>query len=425
MKSNTKKISESELEVEIELSFKELEAFIEKAVLEAQKDLEVEGFRKGKAPKNIVEEKVGKENLLVNAADLAIRENFKNFIIENKIELLTEPEIDILKIASGNPFIFRAKLSVLPEITLPDYKQIAAQVKRNKVLVQENEIEGALTWLSKSRAKFILKNDKAEKGDFVEIEYSSPDISELKEVKKDSFILGDARFIPGFEEQIIGSLVKEEKEFSLDIPENHQLKNSAGKKVKFKLKIISVQKVEFPEINDEFAKSIGDFKNLEALKNNIKEGINIEKEQAESQRIRAEILEKIGQKTRLKVPQKLIENEQNKMLEEFKNHLSATAKVSFQDYLKNTKKTEKEIKDTFVKEAETRAKNFLILKEISKKEKIETSKEEIEQEMDKILKNYPDIEKAKKDIDSDRLKIYTELVIRNEKTFKLLESFIK
>jgi FKBP-type peptidyl-prolyl cis-trans isomerase (trigger factor) len=113
------------------------------------------------------------------------------------------------------------------------------------------------------------------------------------------------------------------------------------------------------------------------------------------------------------------------MLEEFKNHLLATSKVSFQDYLKNTKKTEKEIKDSFKKEAETRAKNFLILKEISKEEKIEVPQQEIEQEMNKILKSYPDIEKAKKDLDPDKLKIYTELVIRNEKTFKLLESFAK
>ena len=424
MKSTVKKLPESKVELEVEIPSEEFNHFVERATLSVGKDLEVEGFRKGKAPKEVVEQKVGKENILVEAADLAIKENYAKAVLENKIEAISQPEIDILKLAAGNPLIFRAKTSVLPEIKLGDYKEIAKKVEKKEVSVEDKEIDNALKWFQKSRAKLTLKNGAIEKGDYVEVEYWSPQIKELSqtETKKDSFILGEGHFISGFEDNLIGMEAKEkEKEFSLILPENYAVKELAGKKVDFKVKVKSVQKVEPPEINDDFAKSLGKFENLEGFRNNIKEGLTSEKKQAESQRVRNEILDKISQDTGFEVPKVLIEREQKVMMDNFKQEVSEKLNTPLKDYLDKIKKTEQEIFNSFLEEAKKKVRNFLILREIGKRENIEVSDEEVREEMNKILKHYSVSEKTEKDIDIERLKEYSRGVLKNEKIFALLE----
>jgi len=424
MKSTVKKLPESKVELEVEIPSEEFNHFVERATLSVGKDLEVEGFRKGKAPKEVVEQKVGKENILVEAADLAIKENYAKAVLENKIEAISQPEIDILKLAAGNPLIFRAKTSVLPEIKLGDYKEIAKKVEKKEVSVEDKEIDNALKWFQKSRAKLTLKNGAIEKGDYVEVEYWSPQIKELSqtETKKDSFILGEGHFISGFEDNLIGMEAKEkEKEFSLILPENYAVKELAGKKVDFKVKVKSVQKVEPPEINDDFAKSLGKFENLEGFRNNIKEGLTSEKKQAESQRVRNEILDKISQDTGFEVPKVLIEREQKVMMDNFKQEVSEKLNTPLKDYLDKIKKTEQEIFNSFSEEAKKKVRNFLILREIGKRENIEVSDEEVREEMNKILKHYSVSEKTEKDIDIERLKEYSRGVLKNEKIFALLE----
>jgi len=296
------------------------------------------------------------------------------------------------------------------EINLPDYKEIASKVKKNKVAVKEEEIENALKWLQKSRAKFSAKNEPAQKGDFIEIEYKVEG-----KTLKDGFILGQGHFLPGFEDNLIGLKSGEEKkDISL---------NKGGQKIKIDLKITSVQKVEFSQINDEFAKSLGDFKDLNHLKENIKQGITLEKERAETQKLRQEILNQISKETKIEIPDILIENEKKNMLENLKKMVSQRIKVSFQEYLDKIKKTEKEILDSFDLEAKTKIKNFLILQEIGEKEKVEVLDQEIMDEVNKILRRFPSVKEAEKNIglDLQEFKDYTKQVIYNEKVFKILK----
>jgi len=405
MRSAVKNLSKSEVELEIEVPAEELNRFIEKACLNLGQNLEVKGFRKGKAPKEFVEKEIGKEKILIEAANLTVEENYRKAVLENKIEAIFQPKIEVKKLARGNPFIFSAKTAVLPEVSLPDYKKIASKIKREEISIEDKEIESALKWLQKSRAKFSAKNQSAQKNDFVEIEYSSPQIG--REAQKDAFILGEGHFLPGFEEKIIGMKSGEEKE-------NITL-NKDGKEIILKIKIISVQDVELPEVNDEFAKSAAKFDNLDALKKNIKQGLILEKEQIEKQRARQEILEKIGEKTKVEIPDVLIENEQKQMLENLKKMVSERLKISFQDYLNphtksgqgvkgakfdevgpgygvGVKKTEKEIIDSFFPQAQKKVRNYLILREIGKKE-----------------------------LDLEEIKKYTTEAEKIEKIFQLLE----
>jgi len=420
MEVSLKKISGSRTEVLFNIEKAEFEKFKEKAVLLLSQGVKKEGFRPGKVPKELIEKEVGEITILEEAVKLLVEENLPKLILEKKFELLSQPEIEALKPTDikNDFFEFKTSFFIFPEVRLPDYKKIASQTKRKKVIIEDKEIDDALLWIQKSRAKLTLKNKPAEKGDFIEIDFSSPQIEEgLK--RKDGFILGEGQFVSGFEENLIGTINGQEKEFSLKFPENHPKKEMAGKNFDFKVKINSVQKAELLEINDEWAKGLGDFKDLASLKNSIKEGLLIEKDIAEGQRIRQEIMAKLVEKVEIEIPELLIEKEKNIILDGLKTKIAEVIKIPFEEYLAKIKKSEKDIKDSFNEEAKRRVKHDLILREISIKEKINISEEELKEEISRILKNFS-IDKVK-ELDLEKLKLYIESEIKKEKTLKFLE----
>jgi len=288
METSIKKLPKSQIEILVRIPAEEFNNFIEKATLDLGKELEIKGFRKGKAPKEMAEREIGPGRILEEAANQAIKENYLKAISENKIEAIFKPEIEILKLALGNPFEFKAKISVLPEVKLPDYKQIASQVLRREVVVAKEEIER----------------------------------------------------------------------------------------------------------------------------------LRAEKERIEKERIRQEILDKIAENSQIEISEVLVESEKKRMLESLKQQVPQILQINFEDYLTKIQKTEKELLDSFLPEAQRKIKNSLVLKEIEKRENIEVSEREIKEEMDKISKIYPDL-------DQNQLKEYAEEVIRNEKTFQFLENFVK
>ncbi len=425
MKAELKRLPKSEIEINFELDEQEFRKYIDKALEHLKGHVKMDGFRPGQVPKEIVEKKVGNEDLLMEAGDLAVKENYTKFINENNLEPIGQPEVQITKIAKGSPFLFTVKVSVLSEIELPDYKEIASKVKGNKISVDEKEIEEAVNYLQKSRAKFTEKNPStgSGRGDFVEIEYQSENINNGKAIK-DRFILSQGGFLKDFEDNLVGMKAGQEKEFISKFPENTSNKELAGKESKFKVKVISVQKMELPEVNDQFSKSLGSFDGLVALKEGLKEGIIMEKQEAEKQRKRGEILNMISQKIHFAIPEKIVEKEKTRLFEELKNQVSQNFKISFEEYLSSIKKTEEEIKKSFEVEAEKRIKNFLVLKQIGKAENIEVSNEELKEEMNKVIKNKP-FDTAQSEFDIEQLKEYTKGAMLNEKIFQLLENFSK
>ncbi len=415
MKFEKKNLSKTEVEFEIEVPAEEFNRFIDRALMDLGKDLEIKGFRKGKAPKKVIEEHFGSEKVLIEAADLAVNRTYRQAVIESQLDALLNPEIKIKKLVKGDKLIYTAKTSIIPQIELPDYKKIASKVKRNKVKVEKKEIEKTLDWLRKSRAKFTLKNGPADNGDFVQIEFAI----ESKPAQKDGFILGQGHFLPGFEEQIIGMKAGEEKNVKLDIPKENAL-SKFGNNVK--VKVISVQKMELAELNDDFAKSVGKFTNLDSLKKNIEQGIAMEKEQAEMQRVRNEILKNIAKSIKTSLPDSLVKQEQEQMLQGLKNQVSQTIQIPFDQYLDKIHKKEKDIMDSLKQEAEKKIKRFFILREIGKKENVQVSDQEVFDEVNKTLGRYPSVEQAEKHlgVDLEKFKDYTREVIRNEKIFKVL-----
>ncbi len=419
MKAEIKKLPKSQLEITFEVTAEEFKEHTAHAVEHLKHHVKVDGFREGKAPASMIEEKLKPEVLLMEAGEHAVQHVYSEYILANKLEPVGQPEVNIKKIAKGSEFIFTATITVLPDVELPDYKEIAKTVKGKEISVTEEEIQESINYMQKTRAKFIAKNEPAENKDFVEIKYQNKDINEGKEVD-DKFILGEGGFMKGFEDAIVGMKAGEEKEVTVKFPENAPRKDLAGKDASFKVKLVSAQKMELPEINDEFAKQLGAFDTLVALKASMKDGITLEKTEQEKQRVRGEILDKVAEKAKFEMPVAMVEYEQERLLEDLKNKITEQIKISFEEYLASIKKTEAEIKETYLKEAEKRLRGYLVLRELGKLEKVEVTEKEVEDEVEKSVKNYSKEQLAQ--IDINQLKEYTKGVIQNEKIFQILEN---
>ncbi len=422
MKTEIKKLDKSQIEIDFELTKEEFDKHFERALSHLKEHVKVDGFRKGKVPPAMVEEKIGPENVLMEAGDLAVKETYPAFIEKEKLEPIGDPEVSVVKIAKGSEFVFKVKVTILPEITLPDYKEIASKIKGKEIFVDEKEIQDTLDYLQKSRAKFTSKPGAAEDKDFIEIEYQTPDLNDGKAIK-DRFILGQGGFMKDFENNILGLKAGEEKEFTAKFPEDTTRKDLAGKDGAFKVKMLSVQTMELAQINDEFAKTLGAFDSLAALKENLKEGITLEKKETEKQQVRGQMLEAISDKIVFDIPEKMIDFEETRLMEDLKSQIQSQFKITFEEYLASVKKTEQEIKASYRLEAQKRIKNFLVLRQIGRDEHIEVTEEEIAKELPKLMKNYTKEQLAQ--IDIRQLTEYSKGAIYNEKVFEKLEGFSK
>ncbi len=421
MEININKISSNQVEIEVEIPAPQMGAYFDLAASELSKDMKVDGFRPGKVPAEIVEREKGSQELYNQAANLAIQKTLPNAILDNEIEIVGQPEIQVIQIARGNPMKYKAIFWMIPEVLLGKYKEI--RIKRKKLKVEEREVDKSLEYLQKSRAKLITVNRPARNGDRLEIDFSTR-LGKVKvengESKNHPLILGEARFMPGFEKELEGMKAGEEKEFSLKAPEEWPQKNLVGKNLDFQVKLNLVQERDIPKLSDEFVKSLGDFKSLDKFKKSIKEGIFQEKELKEKERIRAEIIEHIADSSKIDMPEALVVLELDKMVNELRASVGGMG-LDFDKYLSQIKKTVDDLKKEWKAQAEKRARISLVLRAIAKKEKIEVGDDEVEEKVNETLKHHPDTEEAKKNLDISALKEYTKGVIRNEKVFELLE----
>ncbi|NMB40310.1 MAG: trigger factor [Parcubacteria group bacterium] len=411
MKYEIKEVRATKKKVEIEVSAEDFNNYYSQTLKKISADAEIPGFRKGKAPEDMVESRVTKEGVLSEAAEIAIRESWAKFLAESKEEAISQPQVEIIKIAKDNPLIFTAEFEILPEIKLP--KLDSAKVEKKEVEVTDQEVEDAIKWIQQSRAKYSEKISEAKDGDLVEFTFSCLDIENDPE-KKDRIVLGKGHYIEGLEDTLRGMKREEVREFETQHPQEKK-----EKKIKISVKVDSVKKVEIPEVNDELVKGLG-FNTVEELKKDIREGIKKDKEIAEIQRVREESIKKLIEKTEIDVPETLIKREQDFMLNNIKERCSSELKISFEEYLKQVKKTEEEITKELEKIAKEKVKGFLVLHQIVKDEKIKVTEEEISQKIEEMLNQYPNKEEIKKTMDEVQVRLYIEDELKREKAFNLL-----
>lgn len=428
MQFTKKDLGHSKFELTVTIEATEMNSYFDEAAKNLSKDLTIKGFRPGNVPVDVLEQTVGSQKLFEEAANIAARKSFPEIILKNKIEAIGTPNIQILKIARGSDFEYKAEVTVLPNVELPDYKKIASGVSKNKVTIGDKEVDDALKYLRKSRAKFVTVKREAKEGDRVEIDFTTS-VGGVKiengESKNHPLIIGDNLFFEDFEKKLIGLKEGEEKEFQVKFPKDFRDKKLAGQSPDFKVAMRLVQEVELPEINNDFAKSFGDFESIDLLKKSVKDGLLKEKEAQEDQKWQSEVIQKISEKCKVEIPEMLINSELEKMMEGLENNAKSSG-LKFEDYLKYIGKTIDQLKEENKKQAEKMVKDGLTLKAIADKENIEVSEKEIEEKINKeILRQYKSIEEAKKNVDMPRLMNYYYGIMRNEKTIQLLKDSLK
>jgi trigger factor len=419
--SEIKKLPKGMRELNIGIAAPEVETCFKRAVERLSRDLEIEGFRKGKVPPAMAEKYIRADAILEEAAHIGIENTYPEVVQHHEIEPVGRPEFEVLKISRNDEMKYRIKVAVLGETELPEWRKIS--VKLNPTVIDDAEVQKSLDYLQKSRATYTAASRPAAKGDFVEVDFTirlGGAIIENGTGKNHPFVLGEGRFIPGFEDGVLGMSVNDEKNFSLTFPNDWNDKNYAGKLVDCTVKLVSLLERKLPEKNDAFAQSIGNFKTLEELNSSVREGIKFEKEEHEIARARMEAVEKIAEKAKMEIPDVLIEREIEKMFEDLESRMSG-AGLTLEQYLSHLKKTREELAKDWREEAGKRVKFALTLRAIARSEKIQPAEEEIKEKMQETVKNMPSPKEAKKQYNELELHEYAENVLANEKVLELIE----
>lgn len=416
-----KKINELQKELTVELNRDELKGYVDRAENALGRDLRVDGFRKGKIPKDMLKGRINPAVVLESALDIAVKETMAKIIESENLDVADFSKLEI-KDNTAEKLSYKVLLTLFPDIKIKDVSSF--KVAKKDVSVEQKEIDDTLSTIKTSRAVLTDKNGPAEKGDRVEIDFEvkAGNIAIDGGVSKNHpLVLGDSHFVPGFEENLIGMKKDDEKAFSLVAPKDYYRPDMAGKKLDFSVKVKNVQTVRLPELNDEFAKSIGKFSNVSELVASVREGILQEKKIKEQQRLRLEILDRIIKTSDIAVPEPMVANQLNSMVQDFDNNLHAN-EMELGLYLAHIGKTQDDLKKGWRGEAEKQVKVFLVLHKIAKDKKIFASNEEIEQQLNAVvqsvimrggnLQDNMDIEGLKEDIAAK---------IINEKTLSLLE----
>ncbi len=423
-----KRLPKSQAEITVSIPWADWKKYINQAVQKLGHDVKTPGFRPGKAPRNIIEQKVGNKAILEEAGNMAIQKNYEEILEKEKIDAIGAPQAKILKIAEGNDLEYRITTAVMPEVVIKKWedaiRKINKEFTKDEIKISEEEIKKELEHLANSRVKLITVNREARSGDSIMIDFQVLRDGvpiENGASKNHPLVLGKRVFIPGFEENIIGMKENEEKEFKLVFPEEYHEKSLAGKTATFKTKINLVQERQIPEVNDDFAKSLGKFDNLEALRKNITSGMQEEKKQQKKEKRRSDFIEELIKLSEIDLPEILVHEELHKMVNEFSVQIEGMG-MKMDDYLSKMGKSFDDLEKEWDSQAQKRVKAAILLDELAKIKEIEIKSEKIEEEMNKTMQYYNNVKNMEKNIDMGRLYNYTKGVLMNEEVFKYLEN---
>ncbi len=421
MKVNVEKQPKNTVKITVEISPEKIEPFLKTTAGQLSKNMNISGFRPGKAPYDMVKKQIGESAIYQEAAEEIIRKTYAQVVIEQKIEVIGRPKVEIQKMAAGNPFVYTAVASLLPRVTLGDYKNIKAKMKI--VQVEKSEVDKIILQLRKMRAKETLADRPIKKGDKVDlnVDLSLDNVPiDGGQTKNQTLIIGDGQMVPGFEEQLIGLKKDDVKKFKQKYPKEYFHKPLAGKETDCRVKINSVFDVELPELNDDFVKTLGKFTTPAELEERIKKNIEAEKKQQEKQRYEIELLKEIISRSEFEeIPDILIEAELDRMIGELRLEVERQG-FNFNDYLKQLKKTEAEMKNEFQNQANQRIKSALVLRQIRIQENITVDSNQIAENINRQKEMYKDDLETYNKVDSPEYRDQYEEMLLNRKVFDFL-----
>jgi len=420
MITNVEKIENSQVKLTVDLDKEDLMLYVKEAENTLASSLKVDGFRQGKTPPDIVRKEIGEEGIKEKALDIALKKSFLKALQKEKLDIIETVELKVLR---NEPEILRyqALLFIFPELTLGEYRNI--EVEGKTVEVKEEEIEKTLQYIQKSRSQFKDVDEPIKKGDKVEVDFEIKEKDKLIEGGKSEnhpLIVGEGNFVPGFEDNLVGLKKGEEKTFSLTVPKDFYQKTIAGKDLNFNVKIKKVQQVLMPDLNDEFVKSLGNFDSIEALKQNVTQGITLEKEAKEKERVRLSILDKIIESSDMEAPPQLVDRQFELMLSNFDQNLHRQG-LELGLYLAQVKKTKEDLRKEWHNQAVKQVKTSLILREIGKREEIQVTDEELGMVLNQTIQNLGGVQEIEKNIDMEQLGNNIRTNLLNEKIVDFLE----
>jgi len=420
MQFNLEKLEQNFVMVEVTVEPKEIEDALAESYKIVVNKVNLPGFRKGHIPRQILEAQCGKTVLYEDALDIIVSKGYYKAVEQFGLEPIDQPKLDINEpFEEGKTFIFKAKIEVLPEVKLGQYKGL--EVEKVKATVTESEIEERLKSLQERHAELVVSDKKQiEKGDFSVIDFEGYVDGKAfagGAAQGYSLEIGSGSFIPGFEEQLIGMSLETSKDIKVTFPEDYPNKELTGKEATFKVTLHEIKVKEIPIIDDEFAKSVGNFETVDQLKNDLREKILAMNERETETNYSDAVINAAVEKATVELPETMIKQEMEDLLHRFEHNLAYQG-LTLEKYLDYTQKTSEQVKEDFRPEAIKRVKTDLILNSVAKEEKIEVSDAEVDQKMQELAAMYEqkNPEKLKKDLEKNGRLAGVKQAILLEKT---------
>ena len=424
MKTKLKNISDVKVELTISLGAEELKAAEQVALTKLAKEVKIEGFRKGKAPLEMVAAQVDPNLLSQETLENALSKSVAEAFLKEKVQAINRPEVDVKKFIPGTELEFTATTEIMPKVKLGDYKKLG--IKKEAVKVSKKEVKETIDRILKNFAEKKKVEREAKNGDEVVIDFlGKKDGVAFDGGKAEKFPLelGSKSFIPGFEEGLIGKKAGDELSLDLEFPKDYHAKDLAGAKVVFEVKIHEVRENVEPEINEDFLSKLGDFKTKEEFEKQIEEDLKTQKQAEADEKFKDELVKKLSEVSKVPVPEILLEDQKRSIEMDMQQNLMYSG-LSLEDYLERMGKTREEWLEKDVKEAaEMRVKSGLALAELSKVEKVKSDTKELDVRIVQLKEQYRNSKEVQKQLSSDDVRRNLANQILTEKTIDLLVKF--
>ena len=385
----TNKIDVNTYELEIEVSAEEFEEALQNAYLKAKGKISVPGFRKGKAPRKVIEKEYGENCFFEDAVNLLYPEHASAAIDEAKLELVAQPEIDVTSVSKENGVAFKVKCTTKPEVEVKDYKGIEAD--KNVKEVTDEDVNAEIEKVRAKGTRIIDVDDRAaQMGDDVVIDFEGfKDDVAFEGGKAEGFTLslGSGQFIPGFEEQVCGHSVGDEFDINVTFPEEYHVDDLKGAPVVFKIKLHEIKAKELPELDDDFVKDTSEFNTVDELKADIRKRLEDAAEKSAQNAFENDVFDKVIENMEAVVPEVMYERRVNEMIQDLSQRLAPQG-ISLDMYLQFTNQTLDSVRKTYQEQAEKQVKLRLALEKIAELENVEVTDDEAEEEIKKMSETY-------------------------------------
>ncbi|WP_273324360.1 trigger factor [Vallitalea guaymasensis] len=389
MNVNVETLEKSMVKLTIEVDADRFEEGMKHAYNKNKNKITVPGFRKGKVPRQLIEKTYGAEIFYEDAVNYIIPEAYDKAIEENKLEVVSRPEVDVQQVEKGKSMIFTAEVAVKPEVTLGEYKNI--EVEKSNIEVTDEDITGEIEKVRDKNSRLVDVTDRAvQDNDQVMIDFEGfvdGEAFEGGKAENYSLTIGSHSFIDTFEEQLIGKTIGEDIEVNVTFPEDYQQEDLQGKEALFKVKVNEIKFKELPEVDDEFAKDVSEFDTLDEYKEDIKAKLLEQKENTAKNKKQEDVLEKVIENATMEIADPMIDLQAENMTNDFATRLQYQG-LSLEQYFGFTGQNMATLKETMKTDAEKRIKSRLVLEAIAKAEEIEVSEDELKEELQKMAEAY-------------------------------------